>query len=140
MFVYEPDIENPNYNRNRNKEAKMSKTDSYSFIEKLRENACKILNNKNKINNKTENNKESSNKKVISSPKITNNLTNNLNKNKNIQRKNSQRKSTQKIRKKGLQINSNEQFLYDLNLRDNTSNSLNQFVVLTTKKYIDFFK
>ena len=37
-------------------------------------------------------------------------------------------------------MNNYGQFLYDLNLRDNTTNSLKQFVVLTSKKYIDFFK
>ena len=44
MLVYELNIDNPNYNNknNRNKKQKMSKTDSYSFIEKLGENACKI--------------------------------------------------------------------------------------------------
>ena len=143
MLVYELNIDNPNYNNknNRNKKQKMSKTDSYSFIEKLGENACKIFNSKNKIdknqdlNNKTENNKEISNNKIISSSNYINNLTKNTN-----ESRNTKRKSTRKKTKKDLEINSNGNFLYDLNIRDNTSNSLNQFVVLSSKKYIDFFK
>ena len=143
MLVYELNIDNPNYNNknNRNKKQKMSKTDSYSFIEKLGENACKIFNSKNKINknqdlnNKTENNKEISNNKIISSTNYINNLTKNTN-----ESRNTKRKSTRKKTKKDLEINSNGNFLYDLNIRDNTSNSLNQFVVLSSKKYIDFFK
>ena len=118
-----------------------SKTNSYSFIEKLGENACKIFNSKNKINknldlnNKTENNKEISNNKIISSSNYINNLTKNTN-----ESRNTKRKSTRKKTKKDLEINSNGNFLYDLNIRDNTSNSLNQFVVLSSKKYMDFFK
>ena len=143
MLVYELNIDNPNYNNknNRNKKQKMSKTDSYSFIEKLGENACKIFNSKNKIdknqdlNNKTENNKEISNNKIISSSNYINNLTKNTN-----ESRNTKRKSTRKKTKKDLEINSNGNFLYDLNIRDNTSNSLNQFVVLSSKKYMDFFK
>ena len=143
MLVYELNIDNPNYNNknNKNKKQKISKTNSYSFIEKLGENACKIFNSKNKINknqdlnNKTENNKEISNNKIISSSNYSNNLTKNTN-----ESRNTKRKSTRKKTKKDLEINSNGNFLYDLNIRDNTSNSLNQFVVLSSKKYMDFFK
>ena len=54
--------------------------------------------------------------------------------NKNFESKNTRKK------KKNLQINDFGNVLYNLNVRDNTSNSIKQNVVLTSKKYIDFFK
>ena len=41
---------------------------------------------------------------------------------------------------KKLEINSCTKYLYNINTAEHTSNNLKQFVVLTTKKYIDFFK
>ena len=45
-----------------------------------------------------------------------------------------------RLLKKKIEMNENTKSLYNLNLRDYTSNSLKQFVVLTSKEYIDFFK
>ena len=45
-----------------------------------------------------------------------------------------------RLMKKKIEMNENTKSLYNLNLRDYTSNSLKQFVVLTSKEYIDFFK
>ena len=148
MIVYELDINNSNFNQKKNKPKSISKTDINinSFIKKLGQNACKKLNEKkinfekNKpvkneiINNKNENNTEIINEKEITPIKNNNDL-NKENVNGNIEEK-----KERKIKKKKLEINEHQKFLYDLNIRDNTSNSLKQFVVLSSKKYIDFFK
>jgi hypothetical protein len=89
------------------------------------------------------------------------NLTENyISKNKNKRKSNAQIKIENKIEKiasksidnekrgkknirlvkKKIEMNENTKSLYNLNLRDYTSNSLKQFVVLTSKEYIDFFK
>ena len=53
--------------------------------------------------------------------------------------KNEEKKNISLVKKK-IEMNENTKSLYNLNLRDYTSNSLKQFVVLTSKEYIDFFK
>ena len=138
-FVYELNINDYNFNKKNNKsKLRINDPDINSCIKKLGDNATKALSldkinnaqNMSNINdiqrNKKENIDELNNKKneeVI--------IKNNINKNEHKEKK--------KKRKK-LEMNNYGQFLYDLNLRDNTTNSLKQFVVLTSKKYIDFFK
>ena len=58
------------------------------------------------------------------------------------QNTNKEKRGKKNIRlvKKKIEMNENTKSLYNLNLRDYTSNSLKQFVVLTSKEYIDFFK
>ena len=144
MFVYELNINNSNFNKKINK-PKINNIYTNSFITKLGNNASKILssnrtdinhkdlNEKNLSKNKTENNLEINNKnKLIHSRNNSNNSLDIINK--NCERKNVRKK------KKNLQINDFGNILYNLNVRDNTSNSIKQNVVLTSKKYIDFFK
>ena len=144
MYVYELNINNSNFNKKINK-PKLNSIDINSFITKLGKNASKIFssnrtdinhknsNEKNLSKNKTENNYEINNKtKLIHSRNNSNNSFDMINK--NFESKNTRKK------KKNLQINDFGNVLYNLNVRDNTSNSIKQNVVLTSKKYFDFFK
>ena len=141
MIVYELDISDSNFNKKISKPA-INKSDINSLIEKLGNKASQKL-TQNKINfirnnsikkdnlkNEMKNNTEIVDKKVITPSKENNNDDDNDNIEKN----------KRKTRKRNLELNDDRKFLYNLNIRDNTSNSLNQFVVLTSKKYIDFFK
>ena len=139
-YVFELNISNPNYNKKNSKSILNSIT--YSFIQKLGENASK-------------------NFSLVKHGKMNKNLSeNDISKNKNKRKSNTQIKLENKIEKipsksidnekrgkknirlvkKKIEINENTKSLYNLNLRDYTSNSLKQFVVLTSKEYIDFFK
>ena len=141
MIVYELDINNSNFNKKISKPA-INKSDINSLIEKLGNKASQKL-TQNKINfirnnsikkdnlkNEMKNNTEIVDKKVITPSK----------ENKNYDDNDNIEKNKRKTRKKDLELNDDRKFLYNLNIRDNTSNSLKQFVVLTSKKYIDFFK
>ena len=99
--------------------------DNYNFINK------KEMKNKNKLkkmNKITEQREKENNEK--DSIDINNEYKKELyNELKNISHK-----------KNGKKIPEQEKLLYDLNIRDNTSNTLKQNVILTSKKYSDFFK
>ena len=140
-YVFELNISNPNYNK-KNSKSILNSINTYSFIQKLGENASK-------------------NFSLVKHRKMNKNLSeNDISKNKNKRKSNTQIKLENKIEKipsksidnekrgkknirlvkKKIEINENTKSLYNLNLRDYTSNSLKQFVVLTSKEYIDFFK
>ena len=134
MIVYELDINNSNFNKKIDKPT-VDKNDINSLIQKLGEKASqKIAQNKinfirkNSIKKNIKNNTEITDKKIITPNEENNDNENNAEKNK------------RKTRKKNLELDDDRKLLYNLNIRDNTSNSLKQFVVLTSKKYIDFFK
>jgi hypothetical protein len=95
--------------------------------QKLAQNKIHFL-RKNSIKKDIKINTEITDKKVITPNEENNDKENNAEKNK------------RKTRKKNLELDDDRKLLYNLNIRDNTSNSLKQFVVLTSKKYIDFFK
>ena len=140
-YVFELNISNPNYNK-KNSKSILNSINTYSFIQKLGENATR-------------------NFSLVKHGKMNKNLSeNDISKNKNKRKSNTQIKLENKIEKissksidnekrgkknirlvkKKIEINENTKSLYNLNLRDYTSNSLKQFVVLTSKEYIDFFK
>ena len=135
MIEYELDINNSNFNKKIDKPT-VDKNDINSLIQKLGEKASqKIAQNKinfirkNSIKKDIKNNTEITDKKIITPNEENNNDNENM-----------EEKNKRKTRKKNLELDDDRKFLYNLNIRDNTSNSLKQFVVLTSKKYIDFFK
>ena len=137
MLVFEFNIDNSKFNK-KNQNSKGNNTDTNSFIQKLGENAVKLIStkknitiqNNSNINDISDNRPDNSNQLNNSSKIISVGVNENEEGERKINRK--------KIKK--LELNDDEKFLYHLNIRDNTSNSLKQFVVLTSKKYIDFFK
>ena len=135
MIVYELNINNSNFNKKIDKPT-VDKNDINSLIQKLGEKASQKISQskinfirKNSIKKDIKNNTEITDKKVITPNEENNNDNENM-----------EEKNKRKTRKKNLELDDDRKFLYNLNIRDNTSNSLKQFVVLTSKKYIDFFK
>ena len=101
----------------------------------LTENASKkLLFPKQNENKKSNSYYNILNKEIKNDNENTNNKEIVISKNQNTnERKNNKHK------KINLQIKDYEK-LYNLNIRDHTSNTMRQNVILTSKKYIDFFK
>ena len=140
-YVFELNISNPNYNK-KNSKSILNSINTYSFIQKLGENASKnfSLVKHGKMNkNLSENEISKKRNKRKSNTQIK--LENKIEKipSKSIDNEKRGKKNIRLVKKK-IEINENTKSLYNLNLRDYTSNSLKQFVVLTSKEYIDFFK
>ena len=132
--IYEYNINNSNNDKNI-KEQKLTKNNSLSVIKKLTENASKkLLFSKPNENKKSNSYYNIFNKEIKNDNENTNNKEIVISKNQNTnERKNNKHK------KINLQIKDYEK-LYNLNIRDHTSNTMRQNVILTSKKYIDFFK
>jgi len=140
-YVFEFNISNPNYNK-KNSKSILNSINTYSFIQKLGENATRnfSLVKHGKMNkNLSENEISKKRNKRKSNTQIK--LENKIEKipSKSIDNEKRGKKNIRLVKKK-IEINENTKSLYNLNLRDYTSNSLKQFVVLTSKEYIDFFK
>ena len=122
---YDKSEDNNNFNvfekgKKNNKKSK----DNYDFI------------NKNEIKNK---NKLKNRNKIIEQREKENNEINyiDINNEHNEELYNELKNASLKNGKKILE---QEKLLYNLNIRDNTSNTIRQNVILTSKKYSDFFK
>ena len=140
-YVFELNISNPNYNK-KNSKSILNSINTYSFIQKLGENASKnfsLVKHRKMNKNLSENDISKNRKKRKSNTQIK--LENKIEKipSKSIDNEKRGKKNIRLVKKK-IEINENTKSLYNLNLRDYTSNSLKQFVVLTSKEYIDFFK
>ena len=137
-FVFELDINNSNFGNNNKDKSNLKKDSISSYIKKLGEKAEKnFCRNKKSVYKKhlSENNLLQKNKDENSHSTLhINNKNSNLLSNENLEMNNKNKK------KKELEINSCRNFLYKINTSEHTSNNLKQFVVLTKKKYIDFFK
>ena len=131
-FVYELNINNSNFSNNNKEKSNLKKDNISSYIKKLGESAEKNF----KKNKKYIYQKHFSETNLVHKNKDEhhNNENSNILKNENLEMKNKSKKN------KKLEINSCTKYLYNINTAEHTSNNLKQFVVLTTKKYIDFFK
>ena len=105
-----------------------------------------IINNNDKINNLMNNNNDKT-IKTINDKRNINMKNKNPTKNKNVSEKVYINKELsdqiKNIHYKKKKLNSNDEkslLLYNLNIRDNTSNTIRENIILTTKKYSDFFK
>lgn len=136
-FLFELNINNSNYN-NKNDNHSIKTPNISSYIKKLGESATKkFIRNKKNIyqknlseNNLLQNKNQENNRNTFQFK--NNNLKLSDKENKEINDKDKKRKE--------IEINNDTKFLYNINLSDHTSNNMKQFVVLTSKKYIDFFK
>ena len=131
-FVFELNINNSNFSNNNKEKSNLKKDNISSYIKKLGESAEKNF----KKNKKYIYQKHFSETNLVHKNKDEhhNNENSNILKNENLEMKNKSKKN------KKLEINSCTKYLYNINTAEHTSNNLKQFVVLTTKKYIDFFK
>ena len=128
-FVFELNINNSNYTNNNMDNSNIKKDDISSYIKKLGEKADKTF---------------PRNKKYTYKKNLSENILLPKNKadtnNSNLLGKKSFEKNDKYNKIKELEINDFSRYLYNINTADHTSNNFRQFVVLTTKKYIDFFK
>ena len=131
-FVFELNINNSNFSNNNKEKSNLKKDNISSYIKKLGESAEKNF----KKNKKYIYQKHFSETNLVHKNKDEhhNNENSNILKNENLEIKNKSKKN------KKLEINYCTKYLYNINTAEYTSNNLKQFVVLTTKKYIDFFK
>ena len=131
-FVFELNINNSNFSNNNKEKSNLKKDNISSYIKKLGESAEKNF----KKNKKYIYQKHFSETNLVHKNKDEhhNNENSNILKNENLEMKNKSKNN------KKLEINSCTKYLYNINTAEHTSNNLKQFVVLTTKKYIDFFK
>lgn len=136
-FVFELNINNSNYsNKIDNQNIKTPSISSY--IKKLGESASKKFrrNKKNIYQKNLSDNNLLSNKNQENNRNTFQIKNNNL----NLFDKENIEINVKDKKKKEIEINNDTKFLYNINLSDHTSNNKKQFVVLTSKKYIDFFK
>ena len=128
-FVFELNINNSNYTNNNMDNSNIKKDDISSYIKKLGEKADKTF-----FRNKKNTYKKNLSENILQPKnKEDTNNTNLLNK-ENFEKNGKYKKI------KELEMNDFSKCLYNINTADHTSNNFRQFVVLTTKKYIDFFK
>ena len=118
---------NNNYKNKKIKDKKLNKSTN-SLFKMNKNNLIKLHNNKNKNENKKNNNdiNKCPVKYIDKEQTFDNEQLNDIIR--NISYKNWNNKDIEKPS------------LYNLNIRDNTSNTIKENIVLTTKKYIDFFK
>ena len=103
--------------------------DNYDFINKNEIKNKNKMKNMNKIKEQREKEKEKENNEINSIDINNEHKQELLNELKNVSQKNNDKN-----------VPEQEKLLYNLNIRDNTSNTLRQNVILTSKKYSDFFK
>ena len=137
-FVFELNINNSNFGDYNKDKSNIKKNNISSYIKKLGKNAEKNFERNKKIiyrRHLSETNLIQKNQDENNNYKLhINNENSNLIENENLAKKNKFKK------RKKLEINSCTKLLYNINTAEHTSNNVKQFVVLTTKKYIDFFK
>jgi hypothetical protein len=132
---------NLNGQNSRNKESDKNEDNNNSFnvFEKGKNNKQQKDNynfiNRNEIKNK---NKLKNKNKITEQREKENNEINNIDIKHNEELYNELKNASHL--KNDKKILEQEKLLYNLNIRDNTSNTIKQNVILTSKKYSDFFK
>ncbi len=145
---------NYNYKIKNNNENNIKKhniiTNTLSILGIDEKKLKKIYMNKNKNNGKNINNCKYINNKINNNDKINNLMKNNndktiktLNDKKNIYINKEQSDEAKNINYKNKKLkskNGKRLLLYDLNIRESTSNTIRENIILTTKKYSNFFE